>query len=81
MSGSDDFTPDELQALEELADLSESDPALLESIIREGFAEAEQQEQGEALLGLLQNATEHRQEQDRELLERLGQARLGDDAA
>jgi len=66
-----DFTPEEIEVLEELADLSESDPALYESIVSEGVAEAEGQEHSEALLGLLQNATEHRQEQDRELLDLL----------
>jgi hypothetical protein len=63
-----DFTPEEIETLEELADLSERDPALLESIVWEGVAEAEGQEHGEALLGVMQNATQHRQEQDRELL-------------
>jgi hypothetical protein len=51
--------------------VSESDPALLESIVSEGVLEAEGQEHAEALLGVMQNATQHRQEQDRELLDLL----------
>jgi hypothetical protein len=64
-----DFTSEEIEALEELADLSERDPALYQSIVREGFAEAEHQAHGEALLGMFDNATERRQEQDRALLD------------
>jgi hypothetical protein len=69
-----DFTPEELQALEELADLSERDPALYQSIVREGFAEAARQEHAEALLGIFENATERGQGQDRALLDAIFRA-------
>lgn len=75
-----DLTSEEIEALEELADLSERGPALYEQIIREGFTEAEQQEQGGALLGVIENATEHRQEQDRALLDAIARARLASGA-
>ena len=66
---SPDLTSEDIEALEELADLQDSDPALYESIVREGLQEGERQEHGEALLGMIQNATEHRQERDRVLLD------------
>ncbi len=71
-----DFTPEEIEALEELADLSETDPALCEQIIREGLVEAEQREHGEALLSMFDNATEHHQEQGRVLLDAIIRAEL-----
>jgi hypothetical protein len=68
-----DLTSEEIEALEELAELAETDPegyqALIEDLGDED--EAEQQEQGETLLGLIENADQRRQEQDRELLDRL----------
>jgi hypothetical protein len=73
-----DLTSEEIEALEELADLSERDPALYRQIVSEGFAEAEHHEHGESLLGMVQNAEQHRQEQDREVLARL---HAGGDAA
>jgi hypothetical protein len=68
-----DLTSEEIEALEELADLAERDPqgyqALIEDLGDED--EAERQEHGEALLGMVQSAAQHREEQDRELLARL----------
>jgi uncharacterized protein YdaT len=69
-----DLTSEEIEALEELADLSERDPDLYRQIVSEGFAEAERQEHGEALLGMFENATQRRQEQDQEFLEVLHRA-------
>jgi hypothetical protein len=74
-----DLTSEEIEALEELADLSERDPALYQSIVREGFAEAARQEHGEGVLGMIENATERRQAQDRALLDALGKTQLGGD--
>lgn len=69
-----DLTSEEIEALEELADLMESDAALYQSIVREGFAEAEHQEYGEAVLGMIENVTERRQERDRTLLDAIFRA-------
>jgi hypothetical protein len=66
-----DLTSEEIEALEELADLAERDPARYRQAVSEARAEVERQEQGEALLGLIENAAQRRQEQDRELLGRL----------
>jgi hypothetical protein len=79
-----DLTPEEIEALEELADLQDTDPALFEQTIREGVVEAERQEHGEFLLDMYENSTQRRQEQGRELLDLLSRAHqtsLGDDAA
>jgi hypothetical protein len=65
-----DLTSEEIEALEELADLSERDPARYRQIV----SEAEHQEQGLALLGMIDNATERRQEQDRALLDAIFRA-------
>jgi hypothetical protein len=64
-----DLTSEEIEALEELADLSERDPTLYEQIVSEGLVEAEQQEHADALLGMFEDAAERRQEQDRALLD------------
>ena len=66
-----DLTSEEIRALEELADLAERDPAGYRQAVREARAEVEQREQGEALLGMIQNAAQRRQERDQELLDRL----------
>jgi hypothetical protein len=55
----------------ELADLSERDPARYRRIVSEALAEAGHQEHAENLLDMFQNAAQHRQEQDRELLDLL----------
>jgi hypothetical protein len=69
-----DFTPEELQTLGELADLSESDPALYESIVSSASADAERQEHGEDLLGMIGSDGERRRGADRALLEALSRA-------
>jgi hypothetical protein len=66
-----DLTSEEIQALEELADLAERDPAGYRQAVSEARAEAERQEHAQALLGMVHNAAQRRQEQDRELLGRL----------
>jgi hypothetical protein len=68
-----DLSPEEMAALEELSDLAENDPDRFRELVNE----VEQQEHGESVLGMVQNAAQHRQEQDRELLGRL----FGGDAA
>jgi hypothetical protein len=74
-----DLTSAEIETLVHLAGLAETDPALYEQIIREGVVEAEQQEHGEALLGMFENAAERRQDQDRELLDAIFRARPEDE--
>jgi hypothetical protein len=64
-----DFTPEEIEAFEELAERQDTDPALFERIVQEGFEDAERKEHGEHVLGMIENATQHRQERDRALLD------------
>ena len=66
-----DLTSEEIRALEELADLAEGDPAGYRQAVSEALAEAERREHGEALLGMIENATQHRQKRDQELLDLL----------
>jgi hypothetical protein len=70
-----DLTSEEIETLVHLAGLAETDPGLYRQIVSEGLVEAEQQEHGDALLGIFENATERRQEQDRALLDALNRAR------
>ena len=69
-----DLTSEEIRALEELADLAERDPDAYRQAVREARAEVEQREHAETLLGMFENATQRRQEQDREFLQMLVQA-------
>jgi len=69
-----DLTSEEIQALEELADLAETDPAGYRQLLSEARTEAERREHGEALLSMFDNATQHRQEQDRAALEAIFRA-------
>ncbi len=66
MSGRD-LTSAEIEALEELADLAERDPALYRQVVSEARTEAEQREHGEALIAMFDNDTQRREERDREL--------------
>ncbi len=71
-----DLTSEEIEALEELADLAESDPAAYRQAISEARTDAEHREHAETLLGMFDNATQRRQEQDQELLEAISGAVL-----
>ena len=66
-----DLTPEEIRALEELVDLAERDPDAYREAVREARAEVEQREHAETLLGMFENATQHRQKRDQELLDLL----------
>ena len=66
-----DLTAGEIEALSELVDLAEHDPGLLREIISEEARQssASDRSAAEGLLEIIQNHTEHRQEQDRALLD------------
>ncbi len=66
-----EFTDEDARALEELADLKDSDPALYESIVREGFAEAERKEQADALLDFINAPRVEKARRDHHLLGRI----------
>jgi hypothetical protein len=66
-----DLTSEEIEALEELAELAETDPEGYRQAVSEARAQVEHQEHAEGLLGMFESAAQRRQEQDRELLGRL----------
>jgi hypothetical protein len=66
-----DLTGEELSALETLAQIAESSPVRFRQVVSETLAGIREQVHGERLLSMIDNAGQHRQERDTEVLDRM----------